>query len=41
MLKMFKRKEEEGAQICNFCKTEFPDRAHLEKHKKIAHAKGR
>lgn len=42
MLKLFKRKEEsKGKLICNYCNAEFPDKEHLDKHKKIAHAKGR
>jgi len=42
MLKLFKRKEENKENpVCDYCKMEFPDKDHLEKHKKIAHAKGR
>ncbi|MGH9922160.1 MAG: hypothetical protein ACRD38_05365 [Nitrososphaerales archaeon] len=42
MLKLFKRKEDSKEKpVCNYCKAEFPDKEHLEKHKKIAHSKGR
>jgi hypothetical protein len=48
MLNIFKRKEESGQKaksagklVCNYCSTEFSDKEHLEKHKKVAHPKGR
>jgi hypothetical protein len=42
MLKLFKRKEDSKEKpVCNYCNAVFPDKEHLEKHKKIAHAKGR
>gem|GEM_PF-1814777 len=42
MLKLFKKKEDSKEKpVCNYCNAVFPDKEHLEKHKKIAHAKGR
>ncbi len=42
MLNLFKRKEKNDEKLnCKICNAEFPDKGHLEKHKKIAHSKGR
>lgn len=39
-LNLFKRKVNNG-NICEYCNVEFQDREHLERHKRVAHRKGR
>ncbi len=42
MLNLFKKKEKaEENLVCKICSMEFRDRDRLERHKKIAHPKGR
>ncbi|MEM4400041.1 MAG: hypothetical protein QW776_02715 [Candidatus Nitrosocaldus sp.] len=40
-LNLFKRKTNNGNNVCEYCNVEFQDREHLERHKKVAHRKGR
>ncbi|MFN4337377.1 MAG: hypothetical protein ACK4FV_07395 [Candidatus Nitrosocaldus sp.] len=41
-MNLFKRKTDNGgSNVCEYCNVEFQDREHLERHKKVAHRKGR
>jgi uncharacterized Zn-finger protein len=36
-----KDKETVSIYVCDYCSLEFSDKEHLERHKKVAHKKGR
>lgn len=41
-MNLFRRKTDNGSSnVCEYCSVEFQDREHLERHKKVAHRKGR